>query len=145
MASDILEDGVLGEENGPTLAVFGRIVTQADFHKGNGVGGLIGGEKALEHIARKALQGGAAVVGVDVGAAEGDVVADLDGRPSGFQFRGVGESHAKVRGGHQRRADAREEHGPGVAVGQIIELNAVEDGLVESHGREGGAHLVADG
>ena len=33
MARDILEDGVLGEENGPAFAVCGRIVAQADFHE----------------------------------------------------------------------------------------------------------------
>ena len=84
------------------------------------------------------------MMGVDIGAAHLDKIADLARGPKAEEVGAIGRFHC-YGARPTRRADARHQHRNRVLVGLDIHLHPVESRLGKSHGRQRGADLFANG
>ena len=135
------------EEDGPALAVLGRVVPQPHEEQVHAAAQLSRGQGPSEGIALEGVADACRVVGVDEGGPEGQEVGDVRLETPGHQVGVValGDGGDASEDQHHRVGGAGEEPRGAQAVGREVRHDAAEAGLAERHRRQAREDLVAHG
>ena len=135
------------EEDGPALAVLGRVVPQPHEEQVHAPAQLSRGQGPSQGIALEGVADACRVVGVDEGGPEGQEVGDVRLEAPGHQVGVValGDGGDASEDQHHRVGGAGEEPRGAQAAGREVRHDAAEAGLAERHRRQAREDLVAHG